>query len=223
MFCSQCGAQGQDGDRFCSRCGAPLRSPDDAGPTQAAAAEAAPADWSDTVDYRALIAIPEVHDRIAAATAQASAPMSAKDFLATAEKALAPVYSSSVPTESVMQFVQPIYERIGIQTGKARTEQFPWPAGRVIVAVLCSLARHASPIGAVRQGRDGVVIDATLPSSALALKTTLVVTVTRKPQGTSVEVAAASKGQLYDWGRSKRTIQTVFDDIAALAPANVVG
>jgi hypothetical protein len=149
MFCSQCGAQGQEGDRFCSSCGAPLRTSAVLSPQPGAASQGSPSDWSDIVDYRVLTAIPEVHDRVAHSAAQASASMSAKDFLAIADKALAPLVSSSVPTESVMQFVQPIYERMGIQTGKTRTEDVPWPTGRVIVAVLCSCARHGMTIGAV--------------------------------------------------------------------------
>ena len=32
MFCTQCGAEGRDGDRFCAQCGAGLRGQDAAGP-----------------------------------------------------------------------------------------------------------------------------------------------------------------------------------------------
>jgi hypothetical protein len=78
-------------------------------------------------------------------------------------------------------------------------------------------------VGAVHQGADGVMIEASLPSSALALKSTLVTTIARSASGTSLQAAAASKGQLYDWGRSKRTLQTLFEDVAALAPPDVVG
>ena len=193
MFCSQCGAPTQEGDRFCSRCGASLRDPSTPASGPVVGEPAPPTDWSDMIDYRALISIPEVHDRIAHATAQATAPLSTKDFLAMADKALAPIASSPVPTQSVMQFVQPIYERMGIRTGKTRTEAVPWPVGRVIVAVLCSMARHTVTIGAVHQGADGVVLEATLPSSAYSLKTTLVVTITRRPPGTSVQAAASTR------------------------------
>lgn len=222
MFCSQCGAHCQADDRFCSSCGAPLRT-SVLSPQPGAAAQGSPADWSEIVDYRMLIAIPEVHDRVAHAAAQASAPMSAADFLAVADKALAPLVSSTVPTESIMQLVQPIYERMGIRTGKTQTEEVRWPTGRVIVAVLCSCARHGMTIGAVHQGADGVVIEATLPSSALALSSTLVATIARSPSATSLQAAAASKGQLYDWGRSKRTLQTLFEDVARLAAPDIVG
>ena len=222
MFCAQCGAHCQADDRFCSSCGAPLRA-SVPGPQPEAPAQGSPADWSEIVDYRVLTAIPEVHDRVAHAAAQASAPMSAADFLAVADKAIAPLVSSTVSTESIMQLVQPIYERMGMQTGKTQTEEVPWPTGRVIVAVLCSCARRSMTIGAVHQGADGVVIEATLPSSALAMKSTLVATIARSSPGTSVQAAAATKGQLYDWGRSKRTLQTLFEDVAALAAPDIVG
>lgn len=221
MFCSQCGAHCQADDRFCSSCGAPLQT--SVPSPQPEAAPSSPADWSNIVDYRVLTAIPEVHDRIAHATAQASAPISAADFLAIADKALVPLVSSTVPTASIMQLVQPIYERMGIQTEKTRTEEVPWPAGRVIVAALCSCARRGMTVAAVHQGTDGVVIEATLPSSALALKSTLVATIARSSSATRLQAVAATKGQLYDWGRSKRTLQTLFEDVEALARPDIVG
>jgi hypothetical protein len=94
--------------------------------------------------------------------------------------------------------------------------------GRVIVAVLCSLARRGMTITTVHPAQDGCVIEASVPSSAFVFTATLVVTVRRHGPGSSLQAAATAKGQLYDWGRSRATLNTLFADVAAGAPGDVV-
>ena len=56
-----------------------------------------------------------------------------------------------VPLEGLVSVVQPLYERLGIKTGKERAEQVAAPVGQVIVRALCSLARHGKTLRGVTQ------------------------------------------------------------------------
>lgn len=64
----------------------------------------------------------------------------------------------------------PISRRLGIKTGKERTERLARPPGIVIVSVLCSLARHGQALEQVRQSDDGCVVHAKLPSDIWSIE-----------------------------------------------------
>jgi hypothetical protein len=44
----------------------------------------------------------------------------------------------------------------------------------------------------------------------------IVITVERQKEGTSVEAATVIKGQVFDWGKSKRLLNSLFEDISSL-------
>jgi hypothetical protein len=188
--------------------------------------EAAPADWSEEIRYAVLTAIPEVRDRIAHATAGARKGISADDFLGAADKLLDKSLGMPLPMATVADVVEPIYERMGIRTSKRRAGDVQWPAGRVIVAILCSLASRSISIVKVEQAGDGCVIEAKVPSSPRAMAASLLVTASRAQSnaaGAHVEAAATVQGQLFDWGLSKSVLDHLFADIDRYAPPTVVG
>jgi len=104
------------------------------------------------------------------------------------------------------------------KTGKTRSQVFHRPTGRILVALLCSLARRGRPLRHVKQGIDGCVFEATLPSDVWSMAASLVVSVSRAGGATLVEAATTVPGQLYDWGKSKRCLDELFADLSA-APA----
>ena len=44
----------------------------------------------------------------------------------------------------------------------------------------------------------------------------IVIIVERQKEGTSVEAATVIKGQVFDWGKSKRLLNSLFEDISSL-------
>ena len=138
MFCSHCGCEASG--NFCYSCGSMLNgSRPGATPTLAASTLPLPAmrgDWSDEVRYDVLLCLDEVRQRIAAASRNRGQHISAEELLAAFD-ALAP---TGVPLGKLMSIVQPLYSRWGIKTGKTATHVYCLPAGRVLVAILCSLA-----------------------------------------------------------------------------------
>jgi hypothetical protein len=172
-------------------------------------------DWSNEIRYEILLRLPEVRDLIARHASQKQTQLSAEQFLELCDKAIAPLYGG-VSMKKIAAIVQPIYASFGIQTSKTRKEVFALPSGKTLVAAVCSLARHGQPVNRVEQGADGCVLEAGLPSDIWSFGGDLIVTVQRLEQGSSVEAATAIKGQMYDWGKSDRALDKLFDDIKSL-------
>jgi hypothetical protein len=216
MFCSNCGARDVTG-RFCSSCGAPLGQP-----VPSPAPAPAPADWSDQVSYAALMAIPDVRERVARQADLAPHAMTGEEFLGLSDKVLGPLVGAKVPTAAIAPMAAALWTRVGVKTGKAETRVLPWPVGRVIVATLCSLGRRGMTVASVEQAEDGVAIEAQIPSDWRSLAAALAITVTRHGAGTRVEAGARISGQLFDWGKSKGVLASLFADIDELAPPEIV-
>jgi hypothetical protein len=220
MYCSNCGTQATG--NFCHACGARL--------VGAAAATAAPQpvddgrpkppqrivrhDWEHEIRYDVLLHFTEVRDLIAQHAAQCRKAMTGEQFLSLCDTAFKPLTGVSLST--VVSIAAPIYSRLGIRTGKAHAEVVARPAGKALVAAICSLARHGRKLKEVHQAQDGCVLEATLPSDLWSLGGELVVSVRRHGPGTLVEGTTKIPGQLYDWGKSKQCLQQLFDDVKML-------
>lgn len=226
MFCSECGQKARG--KFCSNCGRKLAGPDE---TDSVAAVDDPANSDDsTLDlldsgatpraplptgwefesrYATLVRMPAVRALLKQHGAAAKKGISGEQFLALFDK-ISPL---GVPLETIASIAQPLYARLGIATGKERTETLVLPIGRVLVAALCSLARRGQSISAVRQANDGCCLEAVLPSDLFSLAGELVVTVRGQGPKTLVSAATKIKGQYFDWGKSNRTLDRLFTDL----------
>ncbi len=200
MFCSQCGAA--ISGPFCSQCGAPQTDVPQSSCTE-------PSDWSHEVRYEYLLRLPEVRDMISRHAAMAKKGLSGEQFLALVDQVIPVGFSM----EKLGAVLQPISAQLGIQTGKERSETIATPPGTVLVAVLCSLARNSESVQQVRQYQDGCLLEASLPSDMWSLTGTLFVSIRKAGSGTRVEGATSIKGQLFDWGKSKRCLERLFADI----------
>ena len=110
----------------------------------------------------------------------------------------------------------PIYSRLGIRTGKSRSAVVAAPVGKGLVAAVCSLARYGRSLKRVHQGEDGCVLEAVLPSDIWSWEGEVVVSVRRDRAGTQVEAATKIQGQLFDWGKSRRCLDQLFEDVESL-------
>lgn len=215
MFCSECGAQAAG--KFCSACGTKLQ------PNEAPSPEtiALPTDWSDIIEYEILLRIPEVRDLVAHAVSQSKKGMTGEEFLELSGQALGKMAGLpiSLPMTSLAHFAQSTYAKLGIQTGKSRSEFIAKPPGRILVTLLCSLARAGRTVRSAHQLTDGCILVAALPSDLFALEGDLIVTVGRAPGGTRVEAKTEIKGQLFDWGKSTRCLDALIIDLISAKAA----
>jgi len=198
MFCSNCGKEAAG--KFCSNCSAPL---------QGGVAQPGPAvDWQYEVNYETLIHNQEVRDLLVKQKSPENR-MTGEEFIESFGKVL----GLPVSLVSIASIAQEVYGRLGIGTGKARSERYSRPVGRVIVGALCALAKGGYKVQDVRQASDGCMLTCEIPSDMFSFAGQLLITIERTPEGASVNANTHIKGQLYDWGKSKRCLSQLFDGI----------
>ena len=209
MFCTQCGKQPRPEHAFCAGCGTSLVRDGQA----AAVAPEPMADWRETHDYRVVLGHPEVKALIADASKASKAGMTADEFLKLASPLLSAAGASPAATRLIADLAPGLYAKIGIKTGKETKNGYATSYGRVIAAILCSLASRNQTLMAVQDGADGCILQADIPSSLTTWKGKMTLTVARKPEGTLVTSAVVFEGQSSDWGRSKRLLDELHQDI----------
>jgi hypothetical protein len=214
MYCSECGVNAAG--KFCVDCGARLRPPGKLRESEDLPLETVE-DWSQLVDYKRLIAISEVRDLIAASASRSKKGISGEQWLELYGKVLGNTTGVPLPLSGIAHFAQSLHARLGIRTGKSRSEYFALPAGRMLVTLLCSLARHGREVRSARQQTDGVILVSALPSDLCALEGDLVVHLARTSSGTLVEASTDIPGQLFDWGKSTRALDGLFAELRRAA------
>ncbi|MDR3635895.1 MAG: zinc ribbon domain-containing protein [Isosphaeraceae bacterium] len=207
MYCSHCGTPGSD--NFCTNCGTRLapalaQTPFDE--------PARPVDWSREVRYDVLVAHPEVRDLLARASGGNHWNVSAETCLKLYDKFLAKAVGG-IELGELATIVVPLFTRMGVRATKQRTATIAAPAGRTIVAVLCSLAARGNTIKDVHQARDGCAIEAVLPSDVWSWEGTLLVTVVAAGDRSHLEARTTIGGQMYDWGKSERRLDFLVSDV----------
>jgi hypothetical protein len=160
-----------------------------------------------------VLAHPEVKQLIADAAKASKAGMSAEEFMKLADPILKASGAGAVPLQLIAEVAAPMYARMGIKTGKDAKNGYKTPYGRVLAAVLCALASRNQRLVAIHEGTDGCVVEAEIPSSMTTWTGRLSLTLERKPEGTLVTSAAVFEGQASDWGRAKRILDDMHQDI----------
>lgn len=216
MFCTQCRTLAAAEHKFCAGCGRRLEgavTDTPAGVPLAAAPSGPLEDWRETTNYRVVLGHPEVKALIADASKAAKAGMSSDEFLKLAQPVLNAAGAGGVSMKLITDIATPIYAKMGVKTGKDAKNGYATPYGRVLAAILCSLASRSQTLIAVQEGTDGCVIQAEIPSSLTTWKGKLTLSVERRPEGSLVTSAAVFEGQASDWGRAKRVLEDLHQDI----------
>jgi hypothetical protein len=217
MFCSECGQPASG--KFCSHCGSRLNATVDPPlpvfrvidelTTGHEPPVVANGDWEREIRYEALLSVPHVRETINRHAGMAKKSLSGEEFLKLCEK----VMPTGVPLDKVAQLIQPLYAKLGIATGKQRQGQVVAPVGRVMLRMLCSLARRGQALRLVRQADDGCFFEAVLPSDIFALEGDLLIGVRQFSESTEVTAATQIKGQFFDFGKSQRCLDGLFADL----------
>ncbi len=137
--------------------------------------------------------------------------MTGEEFVETFGKIL----KTPVSLVPVMAIMQDVNGRLGVHTGKTRSQSYRQPVGRVTVSVLCALARDGHKVQDVHQASDGCMLICELPSDMFSLAGQLLVTIQREPEGASVHADTRIEGQLFDWGKSNACLDQLFKRIGA--------
>ncbi|QCX00388.1 hypothetical protein FGM00_09785 [Aggregatimonas sangjinii] len=167
--------------------------------------------WREEKDFRKLVKNPEVQAYLIRFSGKSERALSAKEFLKRIDQVFAP--TTGISLEKLMDVMVPVYKKIGIKTGKSRTDTFDYTIQEVLLKVLCSLVKRNLSLQSVHEANNGVVLVAEIPSSMKTFGGELVVSLEEGPEKTKVTAAAQIKGQLFDWGESKSKVKAVFSDI----------
>lgn len=221
MYCVHCGAEGAA--TYCAVCGqrqeverqvppeANLGQTDtsDVGSCTEASELRPPVCWTKSLQYNDVLASPEPRERIAAASRGASQGVTGEDLLAVFD-AVSPIgFSLGKLTNAVL----PIYDKLGIRIDRESQALFDAPPGRVILAVLCTLAARSLAIADVRQDANRCALLADLPWGLMTNPGKLHVLVMADDPCVRVSLATRISGQWYDFGKSQRLIDELFDAI----------
>jgi hypothetical protein len=147
------------------------------------------------------------------AAAEADTQMSGEEFLTSAAK----VVAVPLPLGAIGAGLSRGYAALGVTTGKTQTYIVDQPYGYVLLAVLAFLAASAMPIVDVADTNDHSLIQAVLPSNPFTWKGRIIVTLRADGRRVHLEAATKISGQMYDWGRSKRTLVKLFQAVEARA------
>jgi hypothetical protein len=204
MFCHACDEPLVG--RFCAACGTRCTVADDDSLTLADVVDG----WRYEQQLGPLCQWPVVREAVESAGRQATRRMTGEELLALADK----LVPQAISTEGVAAVAQLLFTRLGVKTDQRRERLVPAPIGEAIVRALCSLARRGQKINNITQAHDGCVFAAAQPSDVWSLSGTLIITLRRRTDAiTEVTALATIPGQIFDWGKNHRALETLFSDL----------
>src|SRR5262245_6564283 len=110
--------------------------------------------WADLLDFNTLIALPVVRERIGRHLLARRTPESADEYIRRWDKIFIPI-THGLPVMRIATYASRLWEWLGVKTGATRSQRFEIPPGKILVAILCSLAENGHQIDQVLQYSDG--------------------------------------------------------------------
>jgi hypothetical protein len=159
--------------------------------------------------FREVVDDPHCQEILKWAAAEADTQMSGEEFLASVAK----VFAIPLPLGAIGASLSHGYAALGVRTGKTQTHIVAQPYGYVLLGVLAFLATNTMPIADVADASEQCLVQAVLPSNPLTWKGRVLVTLRADGQRVHVEAATKIRGQMFDWGRSKRTLSKLFETV----------
>ncbi len=179
-----------------------------------------PVEGSWRTEYRleVLLNDPDVMALIEEA-AQAGRPSSAKETIEKLSKIVDAVGGLvNVPTPG--SFLQtagwlstPLRWVPGNRVRRTREQVYLRPIGEVTVAALCAFLHEGHPISRLQQTTAGCLIEAPIPRNWLSWKGKITCVTGGDAERASVGLSTRVPGQLFDFGRSRRILNKLVDEI----------
>ena len=202
MYCFRCGASGVGA--YCPACGQDQSASDRSESETIAEATLA---WSESINYELIIAHPEVRQHLSTIRPRTMRGLTGEDLLSVFD-AVSPIgFSLGKLTSAVL----PIYDKLGINTQHQTETEFGTPAGRLMLAVLSSLAYKSLAIDAVEQGTNQCLLTVKIPSGLITNRGQTSILLERLSAAVRVVMSTTLSAQLYDWGKSKRLQQELLE------------
>lgn len=110
---------------------------------------------------------------------------------------------------------QRLGEEMGLQSRTEDTATFSGSYGHLLLGLLCGMAEQRIPLAGAEEphrGEDCVLVG-TVPSSPLSGAGELAAHVVGEPPEYRIEAFVTFKGQKFAWGRGKRILRRLFQDV----------
>jgi hypothetical protein len=215
MYCVQCGAGGAA--RFCRECGKSQSLDIQDGstvfvePNTAVSKASLTDDWAQGLDYHRLLEFDEPRKRLVAASKRSKSGVTGDDVLAIFEAVSPSKISWSKLTHAIVPFV----DKLGIRTSNRTQADWQAPAGRVLLAYLCTLASHSLEVTEVQQEEDSCILSAKIPLGIITNSGKVTTKLETQSGWVRATMVVTISGQFYDWGRSKRLLEDFLAGINA--------
>ncbi|MBS1643916.1 MAG: zinc ribbon domain-containing protein [Bacteroidetes bacterium] len=203
MFCSQCGKEASG--NFCAHCGAALQT--------GTPAHQATKPWQEEKTIPELLANSEVRTLVRHFAAKAKKHLDAGDYFSTIDKIFKP---GGISFKAIADVAVPIFGKLGIHTDHALTKVLALSLHEAILRGMCVLAQKGWPIAKIDLAENGIVINATIPSDLFTWTTDLWIHIEGEQQQARISLSTSIKGQLYDWGKSKRAMNRILDEMGTI-------
>ena len=118
---------------------------------------------------------------------------------------------SSAMFYGTMKAGQAFGTRLGLKSGKSEVREYAAPYSTVVLAMALGIQRTGYPMRAAYDTPDGSVIECTLPPDLMSLAGEIDVEIVERAAGrVAVTATCEIKGQMFDWGKSKRALDGLF-------------
>ena len=167
--------------------------------------------WWEEKDLKLVVENPTVQGIIKRYLAQSKKSISADVFLKRIDTIFSPLTGLSL--KEVVDVALPIYKKLGIKTGKSKTVSYTDLIQKVLLKILCSLAKNNYPLIEAKEALNGMVLIAEIPSDMKTFGGEVIISLKENEAEVEVGIDAKIKGQLFDWGKSKSVIKNIHKDI----------
>ena len=164
-YCSECGAQGVDGNKLDGLVAI---------------------NWREEKDLTRLIENKEVQVFIKRFLDNTKNSISAEEFFERVDLLFSPLTGFSI--KKLTEVAVPIYKKMGVKTGKSKIDLFDFTPQEVLIKILCSLAKHKYPLKEINEASDGLILIAEIPSSMKTFGGEIIITLGNEEGKTRVAV-----------------------------------
>ena len=124
---------------------------------------------------------------------------------------------TGVSSNLIMEIGLPIYKKLGIKTGKEDIGVFNEPINELFVKVLCSISANKKlEFKEFYQAKDGLLVVSLIKPDLISYKGNLMIELQESDNGVVVKINAIIKGQVYDFGKSKKIVSQVLSDLKTI-------
>jgi len=217
MFCTQCGKESTNTDRFCGGCGHELgggsADPASIRVPQPASIVSSDVDWRASTDINEIFNHPEVQRQIAQVSGKNAAWITADQFFKLAQPIMSASGAGAVKLDTIAEIAVPIYARLGIKSKSELQKGFKSTMGETLAAAFCALAARGFELEDVQPAANGYLIEAKVPATMFSWTGHLLMTFEQHDEGVMVKTSLSVPGQAFDWGKGKSTLKKVFEDM----------